>query len=497
MPALIAADIYRQSGRWEVFGQEMFRLKDRNARDFCLGPTHEELFTELIKSWLHSYKSLPITLYQIQTKFRDEFRPRYGVIRAREFIMKDAYSFDADAEGLDRSYARMYDAYLRIFDRLGLSYLAVDADTGAMGGSGSQEFMVYSPYGEDDIVRCSACQYASNLEKAGYAVSPPAREEPAPLAELSTPGIHTIAEITAFLGCAENRVAKTLIYTADGAPVAVMLRGGRSVNETKLRKLLGCSELALADAAAVEAATGAAVGFAGPVGLAIPVYADRELCGQGNLVVGANKTDFHLTGANPERDFTVKAYADLGNAAAGDACPICGGALGMTRGVEVGHIFKLGRRYTDALGVRFINEQGVEDTPVMGCYGIGVSRLIAAVIEQHSDQKGIVWPGAVAPFHAIVVALGRPGSAELEAAQSLYLKLCESGAETLLDDRNERAGVKFTDADLIGIPLRVTVGRRAAEGIVELKYRDCDTVREVSFAEAVREAAEFARAHAR
>ena len=486
MPALLDAELYKRSGRWDIYGADMFRLKDRTDRDFLLGPTHEEVFTDLVAWWLKSYKQLPITLYQIQYKYRDEKRPRYGLIRCKEFLMKDAYSFDATLESLDESYDKMKAAYYRAFERLGLKFLCVDADNGAMGGSGSQEFMVPSPIGEDDVVYCDDCHYAANMEKASYRPVPaPAPEEMQPLRRVPTPGAHTIAQITEFLHCAPERVAKTLIYVADGKPVAVMLRGDRDLNEVKLKNHLRCVELEMADPATVQAVTHAVVGFAGPVGLDVPIYADTEIRDMRNIVVGGNETDVHIENCNPDRDFTVVDYTDLRCAVEGDACPRCGKPMKIERGIEIGHIFKLGKRYTEVLDCEYTDADGKPAIPFMGCYGIGVSRVISAVIEQNCDDNGIIWPKSCAPYAVHLVALGRPDSAEMEAAEKLYNDMQAAGIEVLYDDRNERAGVKFMDADLIGIPLRVTVGRKAKEGIVEVKERRGGEVREMTFAEAI------------
>ena len=400
--------------------------------------------------------------------------------------MKDAYSFDATLESLDESYDKMKAAYYRAFERLGLKFLCVDADNGAMGGSGSQEFMVPSPIGEDDVVYCDDCHYAANMEKASYRPVPdPAPEEMLPLRRVPTPGAHTIAQITEFLHCAPERVAKTLIYVADGKPVAVMLRGDRDLNEVKLKNHLRCVELEMADPATVQAVTHAVVGFAGPVGLDVPIYADTEIRDMRNIVVGGNETDVHIENCNPDRDFTVVDYTDLRCAVEGDACPRCGKPMKIERGIEIGHIFKLGKRYTEVLDCEYTDADGKPAIPFMGCYGIGVSRVISAVIEQNCDDNGIIWPKSCAPYAVHLVALGRPDSAEMEAAEKLYNDMQAAGIEVLYDDRNERAGVKFMDADLIGIPLRVTVGRKAKEGIVEVKERRGGEVREMTFAEAI------------
>ncbi len=471
MSALLPAESYRESGRWEVFGPEMFRLKDRNDREFCLGPTHEEIFTETVKNGIRSYRGLPVTLYQIQTKYRDEIRPRFGVMRSREFIMKDAYSFDRDEAGLDLSYSQMAKAYRRIFDRLGLDYKVVEADSGAMGGSGSQEFMVISDIGEDGIAYCEACGYGANEEKAGCPPHKnPIAEEELPKDKIFTPHIHTISELTGFLGCDATKVAKTLIYKADDNLVAAMVRGDRELNEVKLKNVLGCTELEMADAESVCFVTGAEVGFAGPIGLKIRIIADHEVAQGKNLVVGANETDYHIINVNMGRDFTAEVY-DIRSIAAGDVCPCCDHKISLARGVEVGHIFKLGTKYAKALNCNYSDEDGNEKPMVMGCYGIGINRSMAAVIEQYHDENGIIWPMEIAPYHVIIVPVNVLDETVMKISEDMYNKLEQAGVEVILDDRNERAGVKFMDADLIGIPIRINVGRKAAEGIVEYKSR--------------------------
>ena len=472
MSALLPAESYRESGRWDVFGPEMFRLKDRNDRDFCLGPTHEEIFTETVKNGVRSYRGLPLILYQIQTKYRDEIRPRFGVMRSREFIMKDAYSFDRDEAGLDISYKLMDKAYRRIFDRLGLEYKVVEADSGAMGGSGSQEFMVISDIGEDGIAYCQACGYGANEEKASC--MPPPKdllsEEELPVEKVLTPNIHTISELTGFLGCEPTKMAKTLIFKADDKPVAAMVRGDRELNEVKLKNVLGCTELEIADAESVRMVTNAEVGFAGPIGLKTKIIADHEVAQGKNLTVGANETDHHLINVNIGRDFEAEIH-DIRSIAEGDACPCCGQSITLARGIEVGHIFKLGTKYSKALNCNYSDEEGNERQMVMGCYGIGINRSMAAVIEQNNDEQGIIWPMEIAPYHVIIVPVNVLDETVMNIAQNMYDKLIESNVEVILDDRNERAGVKFNDADLIGIPIRINIGRKAAEGLVEFKLR--------------------------
>lgn len=485
MSALLPAESYQASGRWDVFGANMFRLKDRNSRDFCLGPTHEEIFTDTVKSCLKSYRQLPVTLYQIQNKYRDESRPRFGIIRSREFVMKDAYSFDRTWEGLDESYDKMYHAYCKIFDRLGLDYIVVDADTGAMGGSGSQEFMVKSEVGEDTICYCPACQYAANVEKAECIADKLPKEAALPREKIHTPDVKTIEELVTFLNTDSTKFVKTLIYAGGGKTVAVMVRGDREVNEVKLANHLGvnCDDLELAPADVVCEVTGAKVGFAGPIGLKIPVVMDREVAHMSNFIVGANETDYHFINVNTE-DFEAD-VADVRTIVPGDPCPKCGKPIVTTQGIEVGHIFKLGTKYTDALDCTYLDENGVPQTIIMGCYGIGVSRTIAAAIEQFSDENGIVWPLAIAPYQAIVVPVNVKDETQAKLAEELYQKLSDSGIEVLIDDRQERAGVKFKDADLIGIPVRITVGKKAADGICEFKLRSGGEAEDVSADEAV------------
>jgi prolyl-tRNA synthetase len=482
LPALQPADLWRESGRWDRFGPELMRLKDRNEREFCLGPTHEEVITDLVRREVRSYRQLPVNLYQIQTKFRDERRPRFGVMRGREFTMKDGYSFDATEEGAEESYRRMYEAYCRIFERCGLRFRAVEADTGAIGGSFSHEFMVLADSGEDAIMICNECPYAANSERAEVAapVIPPIREEPLPLEKVSTPGMRTVEEVCGYLGVGPESLIKTLIYRTEGAPVAVLVRGDREANEAKIRRAVGCSDLELADEALIQRVTGAPVGFAGPVGLGsgspwgrIEILADQEIKGMANAVVGANEADAHLIHANSPRDFQVDRYGDFRLAVAGDLCPRCGhGVLEQWRGIEVGHIFKLGTKYSEAMGATFQDEGGVERPMIMGCYGIGIERTVAAAIEQNHDEDGIIFPMGIAPFQVIVLCLQPERAEVMEVSESLYRRLLQAGVEVLLDDRQERPGTKFKDADLIGIPLRVNVGERmVGQGKVELRHR--------------------------
>ena len=494
MPALLPAEVYQESGRWEKFGPEMFRLSDRGGRSFCLGPTHEEPFTEAVRDTISSYKQLPVTLYQIQHKYRDEKRPRFGIMRGREFVMKDAYSFDVDEAGLSESYDTMYKAYRAIFDRLGLDYTVVDADSGAMGGSGSQEFMVKSEVGEDGICYCDECGYAANEEKAGCVTPAQDTSEMLDIEKIHTPDVKTIDDLVGYMNCGADKFVKTILYNIDGKIVAAMCRGDRDINETKLANLYDATEMELAAFVDVERVTGAKVGFAGPVGLKekIDIVVDSEVSVMRNFVVGADETDYHLKNVNIGRDFEATTIADIRNAVEGDVCPKCGkGKMKMARGVEVGHIFKLGTKYSKALNCVYLDKDGKSNLVVMGCYGIGVGRTLAAIIEQHHDDNGIIWPAEVAPYKAIVVPTKVNDEANMALAEKIYSDLAAAGVEVLIDDRNERPGVKFKDADLIGIPLRITVGRRAGEGIVEVKRRDSDEAVEMTADEAVAAAKEI------
>lgn len=493
MAALLPAEAYQTSGRWDVFGPSMFKLKDRNNRDFCLGPTHEELFTQTVIDEVRSYKEYPMTLYQIQTKYRDEGRPRFGLMRGREFIMKDAYSFDLDEAGLDVSYKKMYNAYCRIFDRLGLDYTIVDADSGAMGGSGSQEFMVKSPVGEDGIAYCDSCGYAANYEKA--VCIPTDKEYPAGelvIEKIETPDVHTIEELVDFLDCEAYLFAKTIIYKADDKYIAAMVRGDREINEVKLKNLVGAvDDLELAAPSVVREITNAQVGFAGPCGLSIPVYVDLEVANMKNFVVGANETNYHLKNVNIHRDFEPETIADIRVIEDGDVCPKCGQPIKTAQGIEVGHIFKLGTKYSDALGLEYLDESGKPKTVVMGCYGIGVTRCLAAAIEQGNDENGIILPVSIAPYEAIVIPVNAKDEAQVNMADEIYNELKASGIDVLIDDRDERAGVKFKDADLIGIPLRIVVGKKCGEGIVEYKLRTDEKAQEMSKSQAIESAIEY------
>ncbi|UJX40690.1 proline--tRNA ligase [Desulfovibrio sp. JY] len=474
MPAVQPADLWKESGRWEFYGRELLRFVDRHDRESCLGPTHEEVVTDLVRHEIRSYRQLPINLYQIQTKFRDEIRPRFGLMRGREFVMKDAYSFDKDDAGADASYWAMFKAYTRIFERLGLKFRAVSADSGTIGGSFSHEFMVLAETGEDTIAYCDACDFGANVEKAEAVCPPHGEAAPCPPAEsVATPGQHTVEEVAAFLGVTPEKIVKTLLYVADGKTVAALVRGDRELNEVKFKNLLGAQDIRLASPEEVTAATKAPVGFAGPVGLAgIPVYADRELANAADWIVGANAADAHLRHVDLGRDATIVSFTDLRQVAPGDPCPKCGAPLAFAKGIEVGHVFKLGLKYSKSLNATFLDEAGKEQFMIMGCYGIGVSRIVAACIEQNNDASGIIFPPAIAPFEVALLNLNAKDAEASAKADELYDALTAAGIETLLDDREERPGVKFKDADLMGFPIQLTLGGKGlARGIVETKDR--------------------------
>ncbi len=481
LPTVQPAELWKESGRWTEYGPELLRFQDRKGADFCLGPTHEEVMTDLVRGEIKSYKQLPLNLYQIQTKFRDETRPRFGLMRGREFIMKDAYSYDVDEASALRSYDIMFEAYHRIFKRLGLNYRAVEADTGNIGGSRSHEFQVLAETGEDEIVSCSGCGYAANVEKAEIRVEVTERDPSVELKKihkLATPGQKTIAEVAKFLKQKPDRLLKTLIYVADDTTIAVLVRGDHEVNEIKLKAYLNsqteiaCNELNLASDAEVERVTGAPVGFAGPVGLEIPIFADLQVQAMSNFIVGANENDAHYVNTNYGEDFAVTVFADLRQAGAGDLCARCGTAFESHRGIEVGHVFFLGDKYSLSMGATYSDEGGAEHPMQMGCYGIGVTRILAAVVEQNHDDNGIIWPMAIAPYHVMLLPLQTQDAEVLAVAERLYTELKAAGVEVLLDDRDLRPGNKFKDADLIGIPLRVNIGSRGVkDGQVELKLR--------------------------
>ncbi len=484
MPALIPEDVYVQSGRRSAFGSNMFTLLDRYNKKYVLGPTHEELFAIAASMDGKSYKDFPYNLYQIQTKFRDETRPRYGLIRVREFIMKDAYTFDIDEAGLDAQYDKMYDAYCRIFDRFDLTYKIVRADTGAMGGLLSEEYQAITNIGEDIVVGCEGCDFSSNLEITEVMDTKEASTEEKKEMELvETPNAKTIEEVAAFFGKQPEDFVKTLLYNVDGNIVAFCIPGDRELNETKALKALGAAEMELADFADVEKATGAKVGFAGPVGLNVPVYMDRQIEKMRNFIVGANKTDHHYANVNVD-DFTPKAVLDLCQVKEGDICPKCGAKLTFDHGIEVGNLFKLGTKYAKSMNLLYTDANNEQQPVWMGSYGIGLERCMAAIVEQHHDDQGIIWPLEVAPFKACIVPVQVKDETQLGCANVLYAYCLENKYDVLLDDRKERAGVKFKDMELIGVPYRITVGRGAKDGLVEWVERAKEGKEEISIEEA-------------
>ncbi|MFQ5900689.1 MAG: proline--tRNA ligase [Thermodesulfobacteriota bacterium] len=490
MPMVIPAELWKESGRWDIYGKELLRLKDRHDRAFCLGPTHEEVITDMVRREVRSYRELPLNLYQIQTKFRDEIRPRFGLMRGREFIMKDAYSFHRGEDDAEREYRNMYDTYSRIFERCGLRFKAVDAETGSIGGKFSHEFMVLADTGEDLIVGCSQCGYGANIEKAECHESgagSQGSESRKPLDKMATPGMKSVEEVSAFLKVFPARLIKTLIYETDKGPVVVLVRGDHEINKLKLKNFLEVDNLIMADGEVVEKLTGAPVGFAGPVGLKAKKVADHSVRSIVNGVTGANESDTHFINVNIGRDFEVESFVDIRCVVEGDPCPACGEALRMNRGIEVGHVFKLGTKYSEAMGAAFLDEDGRERPMIMGCYGIGVGRTAAAAIEQNHDDRGIIWPLPIAPFQVIILLLN-PNDMEIrKTGEDIYKELLDEGIEALIDDRDERPGVKFNDADLIGIPLRITIGARALkEGCVELKERGMEEIERLRQEEVVK-----------
>lgn len=473
MPIIQPAEMWLETGRWQVYGDEMFRLKDRHNRDFCLGPTHEEMITSLVRTDVRSYRQLPLRLYQIQNKYRDEIRPRFGLMRGREFIMKDLYSFDRDEAGLNDSYQKMYDAYTRIFTRCGLTFRAVEADAGAIGGSGTHEFMVIAESGEAAIVYCPTCDYAANVEKAELKAIKAQLEAPAELQIVNTPATKTIAEVSAFLGISSAQTIKTIAYQTDKGLVLALVRGDHEVNDIKIKNLLDCLVVELADEKAIHETLQSAGGYLGPVGSQnCIVIADLTVMEMNNAVCGANQTDKHYINVNPGRDFTPKFTADIRLIQEGDPCPLCAVPVKTARGIEVGQVFKLHTKYSKALKANYLDENGKEKPMVMGCYGIGVTRTMAAAIEQNHDENGIIWPAAIAPFQVVVIPVSIKDETQMILAEKIYKELNSAGVEAAIDDRNERPGVKFKDADLIGYPLKITVGPKAiTDDLIEVKVR--------------------------
>jgi prolyl-tRNA synthetase len=488
LAALNPAEVWKESGRWDVMGDNMFRLKDRFGRDLCLGMTHEEVMTFIARGELRSYKQLPQIWYQIQTKFRDEPRPKSGLLRVRQFIMKDSYTFDLDAAGLDIGYAKHHDAYCKIFDRCGLDYMVVEADSGAMGGSQSQEFMIASEAGEDFVARCKGCGYAANLEKAASVPSGPLASDPEgdlEPEEFHTPGFKTIAEVSAFTKLPESSQMKSLVMVGDGKPVLIMLRGDHQLSETKLMGVLGAKEVRPAQPQEIFDLFGANAGSLGPVAVKnLRVLADNALNGRKNMIAGANKDDYHLRHVTPGEDFAAE-YFELRQVAPGDQCTKCGATLDIVKTVEIGHIFKLGYKYSESMGLRVLDEQGKEVTPIMGSYGIGIERVLTCAIELFHDKDGMTLPVAIAPFSVVITPANYREALQREAADLLYKECKKLGIDALLDDRDERPGVKFKDADLIGIPYRITVGKKLADGKVEFVERRTKAVQDVLLHEAI------------
>ena len=475
MPTLQPEQLWQESGRWNTIGKEMIKVQDRRERQFGLGPTHEEVVTDIIRKEIKSYRQLPVTLYQIQTKFRDEIRPRFGIIRAREFIMKDAYSFDQDIEGLNRNYKKMYNVYCKIFDECALEYQIVEAESGIMGGDVSHEFMALADSGEDTIVHCLSCGYSANMEKAEVSKQTTTnKQKEKQIKEIDTPETKTIKQLTEFLKISPKNLVKTLIYKTNDQIAAVLIRGDREVNETKLIKLLQCAKLELADSETIEKITGAPVGFTGPVDLKekIKIVADNEILNMKNFTTGANKKDVHLLNVNIERDFEIDISGDIRFITESDQCPKCTGRIKIEKGIELGHTFKLGSKYTKSMNAKFLDKDGKEKTIIMGCYGIGISRIIAAVIEQNNDENGIIWPKSIAPYQVEILPVNVNDKETMQIAEKLYKKFLSEKIEVIIDDRNERPGIKFKDADLIGIPIRITISsKKIKDNIVEIHKR--------------------------
>lgn len=473
LPMVQPGDLWRETGRWDFYGKELLRFKDRNGRDYCLGPTHEEVITDLARNEIKSYRQMPLRIYQIQTKFRDEMRPRFGLLRGREFIMKDAYSFDVSPEAARISYQLMYDAYVRIFKRLGLNFRAVEADTGTIGGNFSHEFMILADTGEDTLVICKNCDYAANIERAEINDDSQDMSKVCPnIEKVLTPDKHTVEEVTEFLNVPASKLVKTLIFLADEKPIAVLVRGDREINEAKLKKFLKADKLELANAAKVQEITNASVGFAGPVGLTIPIYGDNELKHQNDYITGANENNTHFLHVDLNRDAKITNYADLRTICENDSCPRCRGVLEFMKGIEAGHIFMLGEKYSKPMGAVFLDEAGKQKTMTAGCYGIGISRLAAAAIEQEHDDKGIIFPPQIAPMDIILINLDPKNDDVTKTCDKIYNALVDDKLDVLYDNRIERPGVKFNEADLLGIPIQIIVGKKGLnEGVIECKDR--------------------------
>jgi prolyl-tRNA synthetase len=490
MPALQPIEIWKESGRYETYGDLLMKLTLSGGHQMCLGPTHEEVMTDLVRDLINSYKQLPITMYQIQTKFRDEPRPRFGIVRTREFVMKDAYSFDADVAQLNKSYDAMYEAYCRIYDRCGLPYVIVEAESGPIGGDASHEFMVPCSTGEDRVIQCTACGYAANQERAEIGAHHALATKPdltaPPFKAVDTPGKRTIRDVCGFLKVEESTSAKLLVYLGDGKPVAVLLRGDHEANEAKVRRAIGVATLVPADPETIQKATGAPMGFLGPVNIKIPMVIDRAIAALGTVVVGGNAVDVHLKGVVPGRDFPLDRVFDLRNAEAGDPCPRCGAPMVSRAGLEIGHVFKLGTKYSKAMGATYLDEKGVEIPIIMGCYGIGINRIMAAAIEAGHDDNGIIWPLSLAPYQVSLIPLQVNKAEVMDLTRKLEQELEAAGVDVLTDDRDQRPGVKFKDVDLIGVPLRVVIGERGLkDGSIEVKWRHEAAARNLPLATAV------------
>jgi prolyl-tRNA synthetase len=476
LPIVQPAELWKESGRWDFYGAELLRFKDRKNNDFCLGPTHEEVITDMVRKNLKSYRQLPWNLFQVQSKFRDEVRPRFGLMRGREFIMKDGYSFDVDEQASKETYQKMYDAYQAIFTRIGVQYRAVEAVTGNIGGNMSHEFQVLAKSGEDLIVSCDSCDYAANVEKAStvYEKNTVDSRKYLEIKDVHTPGYKTIEEVSAFLKKESSLFIKSLVYTIDDIPVLVLIRGDRDLNEAKLMTSLGANSVVLADDALVQEVSGTEAGYVGPVGLNkdIKIIADYSVYGKKNMITGANKKEYHKININPERDFYASVIDDFGFVSAGDQCPRCNGILEEHRGIEVGQVFFLGTKYSKSMSCTYLDKDGKDQFAVMGCYGIGVGRTMAAAIEQNHDENGIIWPVSIAPFEVVILPLQMNSEDVVTAGELIYGKLLELGIDAVIDDRPERAGFKFKDADLIGYPVQVVIGKKSLEnGVVEVKIR--------------------------
>ena len=488
LPFVQPAEIWQESHRWEAYGKELGRMKDRHNRDFCLGPTHEEVMTDIARKEIRSYRQMPLILYQIQTKFRDEIRPRFGIMRAREFIMKDAYTFDVDEKGLDVGYQKMVDAYIRIFTRCGLKFRAVEAESGLIGGSYSHEFMVLAETGEETIVSCTRCSYAANVEKAEFKRSETKTQLQAlkPLQKVLTPEKRTVEDVVQFLKVSAKNLVKTLIFETEKGSVAALVRGDHEISEKKLKAVLNSENLQLAGEETVESLTHAPKGFAGPVGLSVPLVADLDIRNMANFVTGGNERNYHLTHVNLGRDFQVQRFADIRRFSPGDRCPLCGEDTRLDKGIEVGHTFKFGTKYSQPMGATYIDAQGMEKEIMMGSYGIGVGRTVAAAIEQSSDEHGIIFPMPIAPFQVLILPVNNKVELLRSTAEQLYQELLDKGVEVLYDDREETPGIKFMDADLIGVPLRVTLGEKnLKKSLVEIKKRKTGEISLVKKEEAI------------